>query len=200
MSRHTPFICGLCLALMALSLGACQGIHDPSPMPRGYVFHKNDYKTIPGAPVDSIGVPYSLPGTAASAAHWRAAARDLTGRIAASGVLECKCPVSIMPQTPPGPFAAAFDHALRNALIERGHPLAEGDKGAMQIVYTVARSAKGSGAPKDAVEISLTVQGLCKSGEKPKALASEKGVYPVPGADSYDWRPGMPWTPVTWGR
>lgn len=139
----------LSLALAALTaLGGCQGFTDPSPMPRGYVFHKNLYKTIPDAKPRGIGIPYTLPGTAKAAAHWRAAARDLAGRILESGALGSG-PVFIAPISPDGrPFETAFDHALRGALIEKGRALATAPGQGPALTYRIARVEDRHPAPQ----------------------------------------------------
>lgn len=143
MSR-TPFRNRLPLTLAALSalsaMAGCQGFTDPSPMPRGYTFHSNLYKTIPDSEPDSIGIPYTLSSTARAAASWRAAAQDLTARMAASGALD-RGAVFIGPQSPKGPFPAAFDHALRGALLERGYVLASEPGQGPVLTYKIEKVA-----------------------------------------------------------
>lgn len=143
MSR-TLFHNRLLLTLAALSVlsatTGCQGFTDPSPMPRGYVFHSNLYKTIPDSEPDSIGIPYTLSGTARAAASWRVAARDLTSRMAAKGALDGGA-IFIAPQPPEGPFPAAFDHALRGALLERGYVLANAPGQGRVLTYRIEKVA-----------------------------------------------------------
>lgn len=108
-------------------------------MPRGYVFHNNLYKTIPDSEPGSIGIPYTLPDMARSAASWRAAARDLTARMIANGALNGG-PVFIAPQSPEGPFPAAFDHALREALLEGGFALASAPGQGPVLTYKIEKA------------------------------------------------------------
>lgn len=249
----------LSLALAALSMAAgCQGMTDPSPMPRGYVFHKNPYKTIPGAKASSIGVPYTLPDTARATARWRMAARDLVARLADSGAL-AGGPVFVSPASPGGrAFDAAFDHALRGALIDKGFVLAAKPGQGPTVSYALApyREAAPAALPPplpsappaadivrvetapppietaplpldvppvtarpapapvlpaaaeqmkprpDDLSIAVTVYEASPDPARARVLARERGIYMIPGADSYDWStgPAIPWKPVVGGR
>lgn len=183
MSRtsFTPLRLSLLLATLPALLSAtgCQGFTDPSPMPRGYVFHRNEYKTIPDSKPDSIGTPYTLLDTAKATASWRAAARDLVTRMATRGALPLG-PVFVSPLTPKEPIAAAFDYALRGVLLEKGYTLTTTPEQSAILSYEIAR-VDDSAAP--APEETHRPPAPPKPAPAKPVPAKAPPAPPIPGAD-----------------
>ncbi len=103
-------------ATIALSLGlaACQL---PSPIPSGYVHHSKLYKSPPAAAPESIGIPWTPARNEEAAAHWRVAAADMAGCIAAD-LPEKR--VHILPSPADDPLSTVFENYLREALQAKG--------------------------------------------------------------------------------
>lgn len=111
------------LVILPVALCACQVFEGPSPMPAGYTYHHDMYKSPPAARPQPVGHPYSVQTNAESAAHWRIAAGDLVAKLMASqGVLPA--PVYVEPAPTVSPFNSSFDNFLREALLDNGYMLA----------------------------------------------------------------------------
>lgn len=102
------------LAGLVFCLGACQL---PSPIPSGYTYHSDLYKSPPAAAPEDIGIPWSAESNEQAAVHWRVAARDMAGQIAQG--LPGRA-VHIIPSEPDDPVSSVFENYLREALMARG--------------------------------------------------------------------------------
>ncbi len=119
MARFSRFHRMARLAAIAFSVGlsACQL---PSPIPSGYVHHSKLYKSPPAAAPESIGIPWTPARNEEAATHWRVAAADMAGRIAAD-LPEKR--LHILPSPADDPLSAVFENYLSEALQAKGFHL-----------------------------------------------------------------------------
>lgn len=140
---------------IALAVSACQM---PSPIPSGYVYHSDLYKSPPAAAPENIGMPWSAQENERAAAYWRVAARDLVKRLVHEGLNGEQGPIYIVPAEPDDPLAAIFENYLREAILARGVPLAvTPGKGPvlnvdLAIVADNARAAQALVTPRGVVQ------------------------------------------------
>lgn len=112
-----------CFVLVALT--GCEILMSPSPMPAGYTYHNDAYKSPPGPDAKDIGYDYSYAQNEMVQQEWVVAARDLVVHMEQeTGLLPQK--IYVKDVLFASGFNQAFDHALRRALRERGYVLASG--------------------------------------------------------------------------
>lgn len=156
----------------ALAVSACQM---PSPIPSGYSYHSDLYKSPPAAAPEDIGMLWSAQGNEQATAHWRVAARDLVKRLVHEGLSGDQGPVYIVPAEPDDPLAAIFENYLRESLMARGVALAVAPGAGPVLTSDLAIVADN---PKAAQALLIPRKGI-QTEEKPEM---EKA--PVPSVDA----------------
>ncbi len=200
---------GRLLAISApLILAAC---HTAGPLPSGYAYHSDMYKSPPAAKPQAIGYPYTEQKNAESAAHWRMAAEDMVERLTAKHGIP-PVPVYVAPDVPDSPFQASFDNFLREAMINKGFAIASRKDPAAPVVHYEATIVEhkgmrdnnlrsdsayayndgdymmpAPGLPATNKEVVLSVTITSGAG----IVAEETGVYYIPEADEYQYKPAI---------
>lgn len=130
-----------CLPVLALT-GCTSPLSNPTYMPAGYAYHQALYKTQPGPEAASIGYEYSAEQNAAVQESWRGAVSDLVLRARAHDMLDR--PVFLTTDIKAGPFASAYDFALREELRAAGAVLAAHAYEGRELFYSAYDPAGGS--------------------------------------------------------
>ena len=121
-------------SMLVLALTGCKPVWDPTYMPSGYAHHQKAYKAPPGPEADTIGYEYSVAQNAAVQRQWRMVANDLILRAQAHDMLDA--PVFLTTDIKPGPFASAYDFALREELRVAGVILAANQEEGAELFYS----------------------------------------------------------------
>ncbi|MCB9982785.1 MAG: hypothetical protein H6861_03790 [Rhodospirillales bacterium] len=121
-------------SMLALALTGCKPLWDPTYMPSGYAHHQKMYKAPPGPEASAIGYGYSAKQNAAVQESWRKAVSDLVLRAEAHDMLGA--PVFLTTDINPGPFASAYDFALREELRAAGVTLAANAEEGTELFYS----------------------------------------------------------------
>lgn len=107
-------------------LGALSACSLPSPMPVGYTYHHDTYKTPPGPKAGYIGYEYSAPANAFVMGMWQDVAAKLVDNLeGAYGLM----PQDIFVKTPflKGAQIQSLDYALREVLAGEGYTVVPRD-------------------------------------------------------------------------
>ncbi len=108
------------LALLALT--GCRSLMDPTPMPAGYAYHQEKFKSPPGPPAAEIGYPFSVPRNDVVVEKWQAVAAATVDKMEAQLGLQPQ-PVYIETLPRMNAFNASLDYVLREELRNRGYTL-----------------------------------------------------------------------------
>jgi hypothetical protein len=121
--RPVSFLAFFPLALAALLMTtSCRSIMDPTPMPAGYAYHQEKFKSPPGPPAEEIGYPFSVPRNDVVVEKWQAVAASMVDKMEGQlGVDPQPVYIEMLPR--PNAFNTSLDYVLREELRLRGYTL-----------------------------------------------------------------------------
>lgn len=121
--------------LSFLVLVGCMSVLNPSPLPTGYTYHGEVYKSPPGPEAGDIGYEYSYLQNENVQQVWLHAVRDLVVHLEERTGLAPQV-IHVQDVLEQSAFNHTFDHSLRHVLRERGYILASAaDKFPARLVY-----------------------------------------------------------------
>lgn len=173
--------------LCALALCACEG---PGPLPRGYVHHKETYKSPAPGPTPVYSDAQREVLTPAQAKAVRRAVHDLARALTDRAGLAPR-PVYVQQADPLTPFYAMIDNDLREVLVHIGYMLAPRPEGAYVFQYDAKKIDLPSPmkeAPRDhnMPNVTLTLKIFDGAGRESKMLTTQSGDYFIEGAEVMD--------------
>lgn len=121
--------------LSLLVLSGCRSVWDPTFMPAGYSYHRNDYKSPPGPEAADIGYKYSAAKNEAVLEQWNGAVRDLLLKARAND-LSIPQNAALQTDLESSAFQGTYDSALREELRARGHVLTADPQGGPALFYS----------------------------------------------------------------
>ena len=108
------------LPLAALAaLSACMA---PSPIPAGYTYHRETYKSPPAPLADEIGYDFTVAANHKAVAMWEDIARDALSRLESGYTFQSR-DVAIIPPLGIDQMNKSLDYALHKAFREKGYNL-----------------------------------------------------------------------------
>ena len=170
-----------------MTLTACVG---PGPLPRGYVHHKETYKSPAPGESPKFNEKQRAAMTAGQAKQIRRAVHDLARSLTDRAGLAPR-PVYVRQADPLTPFYAMIDNDLRDVLVHIGYALADRPDNAYVFEYDARKldqpsamrdGPPGHGAPN--VEIALEIYD--GAGRDAKLLTTERGAFFIEGAQVMD--------------
>jgi hypothetical protein len=119
------------IALLALT-GCEPLIEGVNPLPTGYAYHQNEFKSQPGPPAEEIGYPFSPERNDVVMEKWQGAIRDLVDKFEANVPAR---PQSVYIEMLPrkNTFNMSMDYTLREEFRKRGYMLAQSPEHAMHL-------------------------------------------------------------------
>ena len=185
------FLFSLGVSLGALFLTSCRTVMDPTVVPAGYTRSGEYYKSAEGPEADDLGYEYSRRKNTVIVNAWKKIAADMIDKVQTEAAM---VPDTIyVEQNTSNAFNNSFDHALRQALIERGfyvtntpgatynlsydaYPEGTEIEALRQHDYNDGLHARESAAVRDSDKYVLTLH-LAKEGQ---LLGSGSGLYNPP--------------------
>lgn len=116
----------------AATLAACA----PSPIPTGYTYHRQTYKSPPAPKAAGIGYAFSLPANENATQAWREIGQDLAGRLENGGALQGRA-VAVIPPRKVDQFNNSLYYALDEAFTARGGRLESYSPETPGIAFTI---------------------------------------------------------------
>ncbi len=132
-SRSASLALAMCVTV-GLSLGACQMIEGPGPLPTGYVHHKGTNNVPPGGDPGDIGYTQKQFEVSGSETDWKIAARDLLHEMMRRNAISTG-PVFVATNRQPTSLDNTFDDTLRGVLRNTGIMLASSPEGVPVLTY-----------------------------------------------------------------
>lgn len=170
-----------CVALAALA--ACSS---PNSLPRGYVYHKEAYKSPnpPESPKFSSQQRATMGPEQAD--QFRLSVYSLVENLTARAGLPPK-PVYVVKPEAMSPFYANIDNDLRESLRHRGYRLSDTPEGAYAIAYNAdipkKEKVKDSVLIDTSPNVTLSLYVLDGVGEEARVLTQESGSFYIRGAE-----------------
>jgi hypothetical protein len=112
----------LALLSVIIAVSGCRSFLDPSPMPAGYAYHQQKYKSPPGPPAADIGYPFSVDRNDVVVEKWQAVASRIVDQMEQQLALGPRA-IYIEPLPRPNAFNTSLDYVLREELRNRGYTL-----------------------------------------------------------------------------
>lgn len=170
-----------------VTLTACEG---PGPLPRGYVHHKETYKSPAPGPTPVYTETQRETLTPAQAKNIRRAVHDLARALTDRAGLAPRA-VYVQQADPLPPFYAMIDNDLREVLTHIGYSLAPQPDNAYVFQYDAQKIDSPSPMkepPRDhnAPNVTLTLKIFDGAGREAKMLTTQSGDYFIEGAEVMD--------------
>lgn len=174
-----------CMALaVSFLIPACSYNH-PNPMPSGYSYHHEEYKSPGPKPSSKVTVKQREYMNAAQAEQFRKAVYDLLERLTMRAGMPPK-PVYVMAPDPMTTFYANIDSDLREAMRHIGYAISDVPTDAYVFTYealpvaTQNKSVPSTGADN----VILTLRVYSFNGDEAQQLTEETGQYFIQGAEA----------------
>ena len=161
-----------------IALAACQ---NPSPMPSGYTYHHDLYKSAPPSPpsTEIISRDARRYMSVEQATEFRNAAYALLEKLTMRAGLPPK-PVYVVTPAPLTNFYANIDNELRETMRQMGYTLADNPQGAYVMTYDAVKLPDAApGQPNIALYVRI-FNALMPTG---RLLTTESGAFFIRGAD-----------------
>jgi hypothetical protein len=94
----------------------------PSPMPAGYTYHREEYKSPPAPMAEGIGYDFTLEANKRAVDAWREIGQDLVSRLENTGALTGR-EIAVIPPLGVDQINNSLYYALNDALAARGYKL-----------------------------------------------------------------------------
>lgn len=112
----------LALLSVIVAVSGCRSVMDPTPMPAGYAYHQQKYKSPPGPPAPGIGYPFSVDRNDVVVEKWQAVAASIVDQMESQLGVRPQV-VYIEPLPRPNAFNTSLDYVLREELRNRNYTL-----------------------------------------------------------------------------
>lgn len=188
MSRSPRFSHRLSIAACSAALMASCA---PSPIPAGYTYHRELYKSPPAPAADEIGYEFTVPANRKAVERWREVARDLVGRLESGYVFQGR-DVALIPPLGVDQMNKSLDYAMHDAFADKGyrlrayspdipgvsvtmHPLAGEEKAGHEKALASYAETHGF-KPSEVTGVSIRIQVR----EGARLVHELRGIYSIP--------------------
>ncbi|MCD8520315.1 MAG: hypothetical protein LRY57_03315, partial [Alphaproteobacteria bacterium] len=175
----------VCSAALLTSCGL------PSPIPAGYTYHHQTYKSPPGPEAEDVGYDFSVAANHKAVQAWRDIASDLLAKLESGYVFQGR-DVTVIPPLGVDQMNKSLDYALHDAFVGKGyklrayakdvpgvavtmHPLIGDEKAAYEKDRKDYAASHGF-KPEDVMGVSI----LLEVREGAKLVHQTRGVYSIP--------------------